>query len=218
MTDDRYLTTAEALTYLHTTPRTLYRRLADGGIPAMRIGHQWRFRKSDLDRWLQARGTGLAMHPETQVPASAPSASTSPAAETIKKPRILVIDDEPTVCEMVVNILEMSDCEVESVVDGNSGINHLRAKAYDLIVTDLRMPGADGIAVATEAKRLWPSIKVIIITAYPSQSSAIDAVNIGVDGYVTKPFRPLDLLMATARALSLGVPGSLTHSFTATRS
>ena len=53
--DEVYLTTAEALAYLRTAPRTLYRYLATGTIPAMRIGHQWRFRKADLDRWVESR-------------------------------------------------------------------------------------------------------------------------------------------------------------------
>jgi excisionase family DNA binding protein len=50
-----YLTTADALAYLKTAPRTLYRWLASGEIPAVRMGHQWRFRKGDLDRWVEER-------------------------------------------------------------------------------------------------------------------------------------------------------------------
>jgi excisionase family DNA binding protein len=69
--EERYLTTADALEYLNTTPRTLYRLLADGAIPAVRVGHQWRFRKNDLDEWLK-RQTARA-------PASKKSAPTSTA-------------------------------------------------------------------------------------------------------------------------------------------
>ena len=65
------------------------------------------------------------------------------------------------------------------------------------------MPGLDGIEVAREAKKLWPAIKVVIVTAYPTTSNAIDALNLGVDGYVTKPFDPGDVLKATAHALTL---------------
>jgi excisionase family DNA binding protein len=54
-TGDAYLTTADVLAYLKTAPRTLYRWLARGDIPAVRIGHQWRFRKDDLDRWVEER-------------------------------------------------------------------------------------------------------------------------------------------------------------------
>jgi excisionase family DNA binding protein len=195
VSDESYLTTADALTYLHTTSRTLYRRLANGDIPAVRMGHQWRFRKSDLDRWVeQQAGARPAAH-------EPPSAALAPPPS---KPRVLVADDESAVRDTLTSILELSDCDVETVADGHAAVARLRGASYDLVITDLRMPGLDGIQVASEAKRLWPNIKVIIITGYPSQSSAIDAVNIGVDGYVTKPFKPIDVLIAMARALDLG--------------
>jgi CheY-like chemotaxis protein len=89
---------------------------------------------------------------------------------------------------------------MEAVPDGLAAIARLRAMPFDLLITDLRMPGLGGLELAREAKRLSPTIKIIVITGYPSQSSAIDAVNIGLDAYLTKPFRSIDLLMAVARA------------------
>ena len=192
---DNYLTTADALAYLKTTQRTLYRRLANGDIPAVRMGHQWRFRKSDLDRWIEKQSlVRPAAHEATQT------------AAPVDRPRVLVADDDPDVLDTLAEILAMTDCAVDTVADGRTAVERLRVSFYHLVVTDLMMPGLDGIAVSREAKRLWPAIKVIIVTAYPSQSTAIDAVNIGVDGYVTKPFRPIDVLMATARALNLTSP------------
>ena len=204
MSDDGYLTTADALVYLGTTQRTLYRRLAKGEIPAVRFGQQWRFRKSDLDRWI-AQQSGS--RPAAVEPAAVDDAAAT-TAPALRKPRVLVADDEPGVCESLNNILALSDCDVETVADGALAVGRLRAASYDLVITDLRMPGLDGIQVAREAKRLQPGVKVVIITGYPSQSSAIDAVNLGVDGYVTKPFRAMDVLIATARALDLGGSGS----------
>ena len=190
MSNESYLTTADAVTYLKTTPRTLYRRLAKGEIPAVRLGHQWRFRKSDLDEWIDRQ--------------AARSTTADPGRPTAK-PRVLVVDDDPDVLDTLSNILALTDCQVETVPDGLTALTRLRAGSYDLVITDLMMPGLDGIGVAREAKRLNPSLKVILVTAYPSQSSAIDAVNIGIDGYVIKPFRPMDVLMAAARALNLGL-------------
>lgn len=186
-----YLTTADALAYLRTTQRTLYRLLATGKIPAVRMGHQWRFRKTDLDRWVEQR--------------SGPRSPDHGAAVAVTTPvharRVLVVDDEPSVREMLTKILATTEYDVEAVPDGLAAIARLRTDRFDLVITDLRIPGVEGIELAREAKRLWRDIKVIIITAYPSQSSAIDAVNIGVDGYLTKPFRAMDVLMATARSL-----------------
>jgi excisionase family DNA binding protein len=194
MSDEGYLTTADALAYLRTTPRTLYRRLATGEIPAVRMGHQWRFRKTDLDRWVEHQSRRSALAENTGSALVAP----------VHRRRILVVDDESSVCETLTRILAITECDIEAVPDGLSAIERLRVAAYDLLITDLRMPGIGGIELAREAKRLRPGIKVVIATGYPSQSSAIDAVNIGVDGYLTKPFGPIDVVMATARALNLG--------------
>jgi excisionase family DNA binding protein len=186
--EDVYLTTADALAYLRTAPRTLYRFLATGKIPAVRIGHQWRFRKADLDRWVESRSQHL-------LPDQSP-----PLANTSRANRVLVADDEACVRKLVTRIFAVAEYKVEAVPDGLAAIARLRAAPFDLVVTDLRMPGMGGLELAREAKRLCPAIKVVIITGNPSQSSAIEAVNIGVDGYLTKPFRAIDLLMAAARA------------------
>jgi excisionase family DNA binding protein len=204
MSDEHYLTTADALVYLQTTARTLYRRLANGEIPAVRMGHQWRFRKSDLDRWIagQDRRTAAPVAP-------AASPAPDPAAAM---PRVLVVDDDSAVRDTLADILELSRLRIDTAADGASALEQLRAQRYDLLVTDLRMPGVDGMQVVAGAKRLRPGIKTVIITAFPSQASAIDAVNLGVDGYVTKPFQPMDVLIATARALNPGLSITQTDS------
>jgi excisionase family DNA binding protein len=191
--EEVYLTTADALAYLRTAPRTLYRFLATGKIPALRVGHQWRFRKADLDRWVESRSRPfLPDQPNQKTP--------QPANTLQRARRVLVADDEATVRELLSRIFEVAEYEVEVVPDGFAALARLRAAQFDLAVTDLTMPGMGGLELARQAKRLWPAIRVIVITGNPSQSSAIDAVNLGVDGYLTKPFRAIDLLMAAARA------------------
>jgi excisionase family DNA binding protein len=188
--EDVYLTTADALAYLRTAPRTLYRFLATGKIPAVRIGRQWRFRKADLDRWVESRSRHVV-----------PQQNAPPHEDTGRRARrVLVVDDEASVRELVERIFALAEYEVETVPDGHTAAARLSAASFDLVVTDLQMPGMGGLELTREAKQLWPAIKVVIITGNPSQSSAIDAVNIGVDGYLTKPFRAIDLLMAAARA------------------
>jgi len=167
MSDEHYLTTADALVYLKTTTRTLYRRLANGEIPAVRMGHQWRFRKSDLDRWVAAQGCRTSAQPVDAAPAA---------------PRVLVVDDDSAVRDTLADILELSRLDIDTASDGAAALERLRAHRYDLLVTDLRMPGLDGMQVVAEAKRLRPGIKTVIVTGFPSQASAIGAVNLGVDG------------------------------------
>jgi DNA-binding NtrC family response regulator len=69
------------------------------------------------------------------------------------------------------------------------------------MIADLRMPGLDGMALIREARRLDTALKVLIVTGYSNETSAIEAVNLGVSGYLTKPFRVPHVLSAVARAL-----------------
>ena len=80
-------------------------------------------------------------------------------------------------------------------------LERLRIIPYDLLITDLKMPGVDGLAVIREARRLKADIPVIIITGFSTEASAIEAVNLGVAGYLTKPFRVPQVLAAAAKAL-----------------
>ena len=77
----------------------------------------------------------------------------------------------------------------------------MRAKVFDVLITDLKMAGMDGLTLIREARVQAPDLAVVIITAAPSQTSAIDAVNLGVSGYLTKPFRAAQILAAVAKAL-----------------
>ena len=85
--------------------------------------------------------------------------------------------------------------------DGRTALERLRIIPYDLLITDLKMPGIDGLTVVREARRLKADIPVIIITGFSTEASAIEAVNLGVSGYLTKPFRVPRVLAAAAKAL-----------------
>ena len=191
MTDDHFLTTEEVLDYLQVNLRTVYRLIKAGKIPAVRVGRQWRFRKRDIDAWLDSsRQTGRG------------EGKDRPG----DRPRILVVDDEQAVGDLLAKTLTMADYDVDSAPDGASAIDRLRAVEYDLLITELKMPGMDGLSVIREARRSAPDLPVIIITGYSTEASAIEAINLGVAGYLTKPFRLPRILAATARALGEPVP------------
>jgi len=82
-----------------------------------------------------------------------------------------------------------------------AALDRLRMIPYDLLITDLKMPGVDGLTVIREARRLKADLPVIIITGFSNEASAIEAVNLGVSGYLTKPFRVPRVLAAAAKAL-----------------
>lgn len=191
--DEAFLTTEEVLDYLQVNLRTVYRLIKAGKIPAVRVGRQWRFRKRDIDAWLESQ------RPRGSRPvAVAPSRSASPPGG---RARILVVDDEETIRELLSKTLALAEYEIDTAPDGKSAIDRMRLIAYDLLITDLRMPGIDGLTVIREARRLKADIPVIIVTGYSTEASAIEAINLGVQGYLTKPFRVPRVLAAAAKAL-----------------
>lgn len=192
MADEGFLTTDDVLEYLQVNLRTVYRLIKAGRIPAIRVGRQWRFRKRDIDAWLESQ------RPRAVRAAAAPARAATPAAA---RPRVLVADDEASIRDLLAKTLALAEYEVDLVPDGRSAIERLRIMPYDLLITDLKMPGVDGLAVIREARRLRADIPVIIITGFSTEASAIEAVNLGVSGYLTKPFRVPRVLATAAKAL-----------------
>jgi len=117
--------------------------------------------------------------------------------------RALVVDDEPA-ARAAIRTLLADDSEIQVVgecADGRTALERLRIIPYDLLITDLKMPGVDGLTVIREARRLKADLPVIIITGFSNEASAIEAVNLGVSGYLTKPFRVPRVLAAASKAL-----------------
>ena len=192
MGDEVFLTTEDVLEYLHVNLRTVYRLIKAGRIPAVRVGRQWRFRKRDIDAWLESQ------RPRGMRPAATPARA---AASALARPRVLVVDDEASIRDLLAKTLALAEYDVDLAPDGKSAIERLRIIPYDLIVTDLKMPGVDGLTVIREARRLKADVPVIIVTGYSTEASAIEAVNLGVSGYLTKPFRVPRVLAVAAKAL-----------------
>jgi excisionase family DNA binding protein len=201
MIDETFLTTEEVLEYLQVNLRTVYRLIKAGKIPAVRVGRQWRFRKRDIDAWLDSQRPRGAARPAatTPSPPQGPAPSARPAAPV--RPRVLVVDDEASIRDLLAKTLALAEYDVDVVPDGRSALEQMRMNPYDLLIADLKMPGMDGLTVIREAKRYKADLPVIIITGFSSESSAIEALNLGVSGYLTKPFRVQKVLAAAAKAL-----------------
>lgn len=193
MIGETFLTTDEVLEYLQVNLRTVYRLIKAGKLPAVRVGRQWRFRKGDLDAWLESQRARTAR--------SAPALSSSSPSAPTARPRILVVDDEASIRDLLSKTLALADYDVDVAPDGRSAVERLRMLAYDLLITDLKMPGMDGLGVIREARRLKADLPVIIITGFSTEASAIEAANLGVAGYLTKPFRVPRVLAVAAKAL-----------------
>jgi len=194
MIDETFLTTEEVLEYLQVNLRTVYRLIKAGKIPAVRVGRQWRFRKRDIDAWLDSQRPRGGSRQTPAATAPRPTAGNA-------RPRVLVVDDEASIRDLLSKTLALAEYDVDAAPDGRSALERMRLYPYDLLIADLKMPGMDGLAVIREAKRYKPDLPVIIITGFSTESSAIEAVNLGVAGYLTKPFRVPQVLSAAAKAL-----------------
>jgi excisionase family DNA binding protein len=192
--DETFLTTEEVLAYLQVNLRTVYRLIKAGKIPAVRVGRQWRFRKRDIDAWLDSQRPRGG-------PRAAPAPSAPAARRTAERPRILVVDDESSIRDLLTKTLSLSDYDVDTAPDGTAALERLRLYPYDLLIVDLKMPGIDGLTVIREAKRLKADIPVIVITGFSTEYAAIEALNLGVTSYLTKPFRVPQVLAAAAKAM-----------------
>src|SRR5688500_9410946 len=199
MIDETFLTTEEVLEYLQVNLRTVYRLIKAGKIPAVRVGRQWRFRKRDIDAWLDSQRS------RNDAPAAAGAA---PAAPPVRpgRHRVLVVDDEASIRELLSKTLALAEYDVDTAADATSALDRMRSAGYDLLIADLKMPGMDGLTLIRQAKRIKSDLPVIIITGFSTESSAIEAVNLGVAGYLTKPFRVPQVLAAAAKAL--GAPAA----------
>jgi excisionase family DNA binding protein len=195
MIDETFLTTEEVLEYLQVNLRTVYRLIKAGKIPAVRVGRQWRFRKRDIDAWLDSqRGPRAARTAAPAAPAARPPAASA-------RPRVLVVDDEASIRDLLAKTLALAEYEVDVAPDGRSALDRMRMYPYDLLIADLKMPGMDGLSVIREAKRYKTDLPVIVITGFSTESSAIEAINLGVSGYLTKPFRVPEVLKQAEKAL-----------------
>ena len=196
-TDEVFLTTEEVLEYLQVNLRTVYRLIKAGKIPAVRVGRQWRFRKRDIDAWLESQRSRSVEPPSTA----------QTAARSEGRQRVLVVDDEASIRDILAKTLALAEYEVDTAADATVALDRMRERRnYDLLIADLRMPGMDGLSLIREVKHINPNLPVIIITGFSTESSAIEAVNLGVAGYLTKPFRVPQVLAAAAKAL--GAPAA----------
>jgi DNA-binding NtrC family response regulator len=116
--------------------------------------------------------------------------------------RILVVDDEEIVRESLTGWLEEDGHQVSSAPDGNVAIARLKAEPFAILLVDLKMPGPDGLEVLRAARTLQPEAAVIIMTAYATVDTAVQAMKIGAYDYLVKPFEPEELSLMVEKIVA----------------
>jgi two-component system response regulator PilR (NtrC family) len=117
--------------------------------------------------------------------------------------RVLVADDETSMREMLEMLLRGEDYEVDLAADGKEAIDLLTGKHYDVVLTDLNMPQANGIEVLEACIRSSPSTQILLLTAFGTDQSALIAMAEGAFGYLEKPFKVEDIRFQVRRAMKM---------------
>lgn len=159
---------SEAAKYLRINYTTLCRLARQGKVPAVKVGGEWRFKKEVLDNLFK----GL-----------------SPPKEN----RVLVVDDDARVRDILVDIAGAEGATIVAVGTGEKALAEIRRQAFDLVLLDLVLPDMSGINVLKEIKRHSPQTSVAIITGYGDDPIAAEALSLGPMILLRKPFAVQDV-------------------------
>lgn len=118
----------------------------------------------------------------------------------VKKKRLLIVDDEEGMRHMLVSMLGKEGYIVKAVSNGLDAIKQLDEEIFDLLLCDIRMPGMDGLTLFREIKSKGHSLPVIIMSAYGSIDTAIEAIKEGAYDYISKPFRQDEIILTLKKA------------------
>ena len=129
---------------------------------------------------------------------------------TVDRLRILVVDDQSSVRELLRAVLESDGHEIEEASDGESAVEKLRGGFHDLVVMDIRMPGLDGVEALARMKEISPQTGVVMMTAYASVETAVKAMKLGAFDYITKPI-DIDEVRSVIGKFSAGTTGGEEH-------
>jgi len=121
-------------------------------------------------------------------------------------PSILVVDDELSMREFLKILLEKEGYDVSSAADAADAIDQIKSAGFDLIISDIKMPGMGGLTLLEKIKEIDNSLPVIMITAYASPENAVVAMKSGAFDYITKPFKVDEIIKIIKSAISSAAP------------
>ena len=115
--------------------------------------------------------------------------------------QILIVEDEPAMCDLLTSFFSEKAYKVDTVQDGEHAIARLEEHDYALVITDIKLPGMSGLELLARIRVDWPEVAVIIMTAFSSISSAVEAMKLGAEDYIGKPFQLDELGITVEKAL-----------------
>ena len=121
--------------------------------------------------------------------------------KVMAKESVLVVDDEPEILDLCLRVLEKEGYQVWGAKHGREAVSLGKQHKFDLLLTDIHMPDITGLDVAQTIKRINPDITCVTMTGFGTMALAIEALNLGIDEFIAKPFGPDELLIAVSKAL-----------------
>ena len=117
------------------------------------------------------------------------------------RPRVLVVDDEPNICDLLEELLARQDYVIETCLNGQEAMAKIKSSGYDMVISDLKMPGINGIELIRAVKAESPDTATVLVTGFATVETAVEALRFGADDYVTKPFNIEELRKVVSRGL-----------------
>ncbi len=119
-----------------------------------------------------------------------------------KQRKILVVDDEPKICHLIEELLKLEGYLVDVSFSGTDALERIKDCDYQMLITDLKMPGIDGLELIAKAKEQNPEIRTIMVTGYTTVDTAVQSLRHGVDDYIKKPFNIFELKEAVEQVFN----------------
>lgn len=119
-----------------------------------------------------------------------------------ERARVLVVDDEPRICQFIKELLEREQYQIDTTLSGTEALDMIEKCDYQLLISDLKMPGIDGFELIKQAKKSRPDMATVMLTGYATVENAVLALRFGVDDYVTKPFNINELKKVVKQTLN----------------
>ncbi len=115
--------------------------------------------------------------------------------------KILFVDDEPKICQLIKELFKQEGYQIDTSLSGIEALEMMKEYNYQMLITDLKMPGIDGLELIRRAKREQPEISTIMVTGYATIETVVQSLKHGVDDYITKPFNIFEMKKAVKRSL-----------------
>ncbi len=196
--EDKFFSIDEVTKFLKIPKSTIYKLSQQGKIPSSKIGKQLRFRKSSLEKWLSER--------EGQVKIKSLLLGADLTIKRDKAKSVLLIDDDLIVLKSLAKFIRQHGYALEIAESGHAALEKIKKSSFNLVITDVRMPGLNGIETIKRIrefnrKNKRQACKELIITGYADPEAEREAEKLGITEIVYKPFATKEFLETIEKKL-----------------